>query len=102
MHVASLRGGDCFGEMSLLTGEHRNATVLAHTDCEVVEIGKPVLARSLKENPDLLTKLSALLAKRQMETEGIVAANTKASVVEATRLEYANGFMDKLREFFEL
>ena len=32
-----------------------------------------------------------------METEGIVAANTKASVVEATRIEYANGFMDKLR-----
>ena len=101
-HVASLRSGDCFGEMSLLTGERRSATVQAHTDCEVVEIGKPVLAHSLKENPDLLTKLGALLAKRQMETEGIVAANTKSSVVEATRLEYANGFMDKLREFFEL
>ncbi len=101
-HVASLRSGDCFGEMSLLTGERRSATVQAHTDCEVVEIGKPVLAHSLKENPDLLTKLGALLAKRQMETEGVVAANTKASVVEATRLEYANGFMDKLRVFFEL
>lgn len=102
MHVASLRGGDCFGEMSLLTGEKRSATILAHTDCDVVEIGKPVLARSLKENPDLLSKLSALLAKRQMETEGIVAANTKPSVIETTRIEYANGFMRKLREFFEL
>lgn len=102
VHVASLRSGDCFGEMSLLTGEPRNATILAHTDCEVVEIGKAVLARSLKENPDLLSKLSALLAKRQMETEGIVAANTKASVVEATRIEYANTFTRKLRAFFEL
>ncbi|HZV36493.1 MAG TPA: cyclic nucleotide-binding domain-containing protein, partial [Verrucomicrobiae bacterium] len=102
VHVASLRSGDCFGEMSLLTGERRSATILAHKDCEVVEIGKPVLTRSLKENPDLLSKLSALLAKRQMETEGIVAANTKPSVIEATRIEYANSFMDKLRTFFEL
>jgi len=102
VHVASLRSGDCFGEMSLLTGERRSATILAHKDCEVVEIGKPVLARSLKENPDLLTKLSALLAKRQMETEGIVAANTRPSVVEATQEEYANTFMGKLRVFFEL
>jgi small-conductance mechanosensitive channel len=101
-HVASLRNGDCFGEMSLLTGEHRSATILAHTDCEVVEIGKPVLAKSLKENPDLLSKLSELLAKRQMETEGILAANTKPNVVEAKRVEYTNGFLHKLRVFFQL
>src|SRR5205823_5093802 len=39
-HVASLRSGDCFGEMSLLTGEKRSASIVANTDCEVVEIGK--------------------------------------------------------------
>jgi small-conductance mechanosensitive channel/CRP-like cAMP-binding protein len=102
VHVASLRNGDCFGEMSLLTGERRSATILAHSDCEVVEISKMVLGRSLKENPEMLSKLSALLAKRQMETEGIVAANTKASVIEATRTEYARTFMDRLQTFFEL
>jgi CRP-like cAMP-binding protein len=102
VHVASLRDGDCFGEMSLLTGERRSATVLAHTDCEVVEITKPVLAHSLKEHPELLNKLSALLAKRQMETEGIVAANTKPSEVAATQDKYTNSFGQKLRLFFEL
>jgi CRP-like cAMP-binding protein len=102
MHVASLRSGDCFGEMSLLTGEKRTATVMAHADCEVVEIGKTVLARSLKENPELLNTLSALLAKRQMETEGILAANTVPHVVEATQAKYTNTFVDKLRVFFEL
>jgi small-conductance mechanosensitive channel len=101
-HVASLTGGDCFGEMSLLTGERRSATILAHTDCEVVEIGKPVLAKSLKENPELLSKLSELLARRQMETEGILAANTQPTVVEAKRAEYTNGFLHKLRVFFQL
>src|SRR6202008_4363164 len=40
--VASLHSGDCFGEMSLLTGEKRSASVVANSDCEVVEIGKPI------------------------------------------------------------
>jgi len=34
--------------------------------------------------------------------EGVVAANTRPSVVEATQEEYANTFMGKLRVFFEL
>src|SRR5712672_1322875 len=41
--VAVLNSGDCFGEMSLLTGEKRNASVIANQDCELVEIGKTVL-----------------------------------------------------------
>ncbi|MDB6108823.1 MAG: MscS Mechanosensitive ion channel [Pedosphaera sp.] len=102
MHVASLSSGDCFGEMSLLTGERRNATIIAQIDCEVVEIGKPVIAQSLKENPDLLNKLSELLARRQLEIEGIVAANTQPSVVAAKQTQYEATFGDKLRAFFEL
>lgn len=101
-HVASLRGGDCFGEMSLLTGEKRSASVLAQTDCEVVEIDKPILATSLKENPELLGKLSELLAQRQMETDGIIAAQTQTSVLRAKQMEYQATFVDKLRAFFEL
>lgn len=100
--VASLASGDCFGEMSLLTGEKRSASVIAHTDCEVVEIGKPILANSLKENPELLTKLSSLLAKRQMENDGIFAALADTSVLRAKESEYQTTFIDKLKVFFEL
>jgi CRP-like cAMP-binding protein len=100
--VAFLRSGDCFGEMSLLTGERRRATVIAQTDCEVVEIGKAILARSLKENPALLSQLSELLARRQVETEGILAAEKQGGGAEAQHTQYAAGFLDKLRAFFEL
>src|SRR5213079_2575335 len=48
IQVASLGAGDCFGEMSLLTGEPRSATVRADADCYVMEIGKPVMAEVLR------------------------------------------------------
>jgi CRP-like cAMP-binding protein len=100
--VASLSAGDCFGEMSLLTGEKRSATVVAHTDCEVVEIARPVLAKSLKQSPELLKELSQLLAKRQMENDGALAAETTETGLKARETKIAAGFLDKLRSFFEL
>src|SRR6476661_2481267 len=72
IQVASLGAGDCFGEMSLLTGEPRSATVRADGDCYVMEIGKPVMAKVLRDAPSCLEGLSELLAQRRMETEGIL------------------------------
>ena len=100
--VASLKSGDCFGEMSLLTGEQRSATVIASRDCETVEIGKPILAQSLKENPELLQKLSGLLAQRQMENEGVFAKHTEPGLLQTTQAAYKETFADRLRKFFEL
>jgi small-conductance mechanosensitive channel len=100
--VASLSSGDCFGEMSLLTGEKRSASVIAHSDCEVVEIGKPILANSLKENPELVTKLSELLARRQMENDGIFAALSDTGVLRAKQSEYQTTIFSRLKVFFEL
>ena len=40
IRLGVLRSGDCFGEMSLLTGEPRSATIRADGDCEVLEISK--------------------------------------------------------------
>ena len=102
IRVGVLRQGDCFGEMSLLTGEPRTATVRAEKDCEVLEISKPVMAELLRGAPDCLNQLSALLAHRKMETEGIV----KEAVVPADRAdkerEYTASFVKRLRSFFEL
>ncbi len=100
--VAVLNSGDCFGEMSLLTGEKRNASVIANQDCELVEIGKTVLGRSLKENPELLKQLSELLARRQVENETILATKGSEKAAEGNQQRYAANFVDKLRSFFEL
>lgn len=100
--VAALKAPDCFGEMSLLTGERRTATVRAETDCQVMEIGKPVMAEVLRASPDCLERLSELLAKRKMETEGVLKEAAFPVQAERKEREYTATFLRRLRTFFEL
>jgi small-conductance mechanosensitive channel/CRP-like cAMP-binding protein len=100
--VATLKAPDCFGEMSLLTGERRTATVRAETDCQVMEIGKSVMAEVLRASPDCLERLSELLASRKMETEGVLKEAVSHSQNERKEREYKATFLHRLRTFFEL
>ena len=70
LRVGVLRAGDLFGEMSLLTGEPRTATVRAEHDCEVLEISKPVMSELLHAAPQCLDQLSELLAQAQNGNRG--------------------------------
>src|SRR2546428_6999413 len=102
VRVGGLRPGDCFGEMSLLTGERRSATVRAEGDCYVMEISKPVMAEVLRDFPQCLEQMSELLARRKMENEGILKdAAIPADQVGKAR-EYKASFLKRLRTVFEL
>jgi small-conductance mechanosensitive channel len=102
IRVGSLHMGEYFGEMSLLTGEKRTATVRAEEDCEVIEISKPTIAAVLRDAPECVTELSEVLAARKMETEGVLKdmAQTAAQVTKAQ--EYRATFLQRLRSVFEL
>ncbi|MFT3830263.1 MAG: mechanosensitive ion channel family protein [Opitutaceae bacterium] len=95
--VAQLGAGDCVGEMSLLTGDPRTASVVAQGEVEAVEIGKAVFGTFVRSNPAVLEQLSELLTQRQL-------ANAKhATAGMATNPEQVrSGILRGLRAFFAL
>lgn len=67
--VGQLLPGQFFGEVSLLTGEPRSATVTAVTHSIVYEIDHDMLAPVLQRRPEVVRKLSEALAARKSATD---------------------------------
>jgi CRP-like cAMP-binding protein len=65
--VAMLGPGDFVGEISLLTGERRSATVTARSKVVALETPKTALAPILAKAPHLADKLAALVAERHAQ-----------------------------------
>ena len=72
--LADLGPGQWFGEASLLTGAPRNATVVAATEAEILELPKEAFEASLKREPELLEHLVDLMDRRERETAEVPAA----------------------------
>lgn len=66
--MALLGAGEMFGEMALLTGEERSATVVARTPMEMYELDKSDFDGMLTRSPHLASGLSRILARRLRET----------------------------------
>ena len=65
--VAQLHDGEFFGEMGLLTGEPRSATVQAVTDVECYRLDKEGFGLVLAARPELAEDIATLLAQRRAE-----------------------------------
>jgi NTE family protein len=66
--VARLRRGDVIGEMSLVTGEPRSATVAAAVPTTVLELARDDFAATIADDPRLLANLNRILSRRLAET----------------------------------
>ncbi len=66
--LATLRGGDFFGEYSLMTGCERNASVQAKTDVELLEMASRDLDVICAMHPRVWTVLEDYLRKRVVDT----------------------------------
>jgi len=63
VRVATLGRGACFGEMALLTGEPRSATVLADGDGELLRLDKDRFSELVRRDPSIALTLSASLSR---------------------------------------
>jgi len=68
--IGRLRAGSVFGELALLTGEPRSATVRALDYGLLLEIEKPALQPILDRRPRIIDALSDLLASRSQTARG--------------------------------
>jgi small-conductance mechanosensitive channel len=99
--LAKLGVGDCFGEMSLLTGEPRNATVRAESDVMVMEIRKPDLMPLITENPELAERLGELLeTRRKSWAESLNRAEEEAPHGQSSPSASQRSLAHRIRVFF--
>lgn len=80
--VATLAMGDIVGEMSLLTGAPRNASVSALTAMRVLEVTKEAMAELVKTSPEILQRFSQVLSTRQLELEAIVRDDSDGAATQ--------------------
>jgi CRP/FNR family transcriptional regulator/CRP/FNR family cyclic AMP-dependent transcriptional regulator len=71
---SQLKPGDFFGEMSLLDGEPRSATIVAATDVRLLIVDRPHFWRLLDETPDLIRRILTILSRRVRRLEQTVEA----------------------------
>jgi CRP-like cAMP-binding protein len=95
--LAVLEPGAYFGEMSLLTGETRTATVRALDDCEVMEVTDEQFRRFVLQRPSMVERIGAVVAERRA---GIARARTSAAHAPAD--ETTQGFVQRIRRFLRV
>ncbi len=77
--IAEIAAGESVGEMAALTGDPRSATVVAIRNCRLARLGRGSLDRLLRLHPELLGRISLLLARRLGQTGKAGYVRTAAS-----------------------
>jgi len=95
--VATIETGGYFGEMSLLTGEPRTATVMARGDTVVLEIGADLFRHLAETSPQAIEQVGVAAAARRLELDKVRATGAGAAVADAPAT-----FLSRMRRFLRL
>ncbi len=98
--VGQIVPGEFFGEMSLLTGEPRGATLVAITDVIAHEITKEAMNGLLSRRPQIARTISQVVAERKVRNSQQMATATAEERLEETE-SMARQIMSKMRSFFK-
>ena len=100
--LARLMEGQFFGEMALLTGEKRAATVVAATDVDLFTLDKTGFHEVIVGNPAIAVDISTILSERRAalnQAEGDLTARFQPT---ASRGELKERILDRIRGYFGL
>lgn len=90
-----------FGEMGLMTGMPRLATVVALTAVECYRLDKDGFGKIVERRPEVAADISSVLAQRKVELQ-MVRENCDAAVREQRILAEKSEMLDAIRKFFAL
>ncbi|MBI2899273.1 MAG: cyclic nucleotide-binding domain-containing protein [Planctomycetes bacterium] len=79
--LTTLRAGDCFGEVSLLTGETATATIRARTPCVLLVLAKEDFPTALAQVPSMAISLARVLAARVKRANTWVVDEMKRGIL---------------------
>ncbi len=100
--MGKLVAGQFFGELSLLTGERRSATVQVVEDSELLRLEKNDFQEILRKRPDLMEKLAEVLVSRQSSiNELTLRAETSLPGTSAMEKRKST-VVQKIKDFFNL
>jgi small-conductance mechanosensitive channel/CRP-like cAMP-binding protein len=99
--LATLHAPAYFGEMGLLTGQPRGATVIAESEVLCYRLGKPGFEAILRSRPELAEALSHTLAARQAANDATLASLSAEARSRATGTR-ANDLVRRIQDFFGL
>ena len=98
--VAQIVPGQFFGEMSLLTGEPRSATIKATTDTVVYEIRKDTMNALFENRPQTAEMISNVVAERRLRNLQVQEeVPLEEKVVQTETL--ARQIMSRIKLFFK-
>lgn len=101
-YLATLGEGDYFGEMSLLTGEPRSASVVAEGPCETYVLARADLAPILESDPAVAETLSRVLAERTAATVARFEDRRSRGVEAAGVEREQESLLGRIRQLFKL
>ena len=93
--VATLGRGALFGEMSVLTGEPRTATVVALGDAALLALDRDAFERILSAEPELAQTLAQTIARRRVALDAARAEQQPLGVDKE-----ASNLLDRIRGIF--
>jgi small-conductance mechanosensitive channel len=99
--VARLGPGHFFGEMSLMTGRPREATVVAVTDVECYRLGAESFKRILIAHPEKAEDFAEVLANRRVALEAVRQGLSEDAQRRRTAEQKAD-LLDTIQAFFGL
>jgi small-conductance mechanosensitive channel/CRP-like cAMP-binding protein len=99
--VAELKAPSFFGEMALMTGAPREATVVAVTDVECLRVDKDDFKDILARRPEIAKEMSTILAQRRVELVA-VRDNLDAEAKKRTMVTERSRILESIRDFFGL